>query len=111
MSIAIPERKRRGSEKDESVGRGSPPKAAKKTKKRVVPGSLLITDVSASGLPDTEKGMFSKQARNHESPAYVSCFAIISINTRGPTEGSAFCFWKPIKSNLGDGMFDSCPLA
>lgn len=33
----------------------------KKPKGRVVPGSLLLTSVSASDLPDTEKGMFSKQ--------------------------------------------------
>ena len=48
-----------GKEEGVSTAQGVP--GAKKSKERVVPGSLLVTSVSASDLPDTEKGMFSKQ--------------------------------------------------
>ena len=36
-------------------------KQGKKSKGRLVPGSLLLTSLSASALPNTEKGAFSKQ--------------------------------------------------
>lgn len=39
----------------------------KKRKGRLVPGSLVLTSVSASDLPDTEKGVFSKQVRPQPS--------------------------------------------
>lgn len=37
-------------------------------KRRVVPGSLVLSSISASDLPDTEKGMFSKQVERCFSP-------------------------------------------
>lgn len=40
-----------------------PQKEEKKVKKRMIPGSLLLSKISASDLPDTEKRIFSKQVK------------------------------------------------
>lgn len=42
---------------------------AKKSKGRLVPGSLVLTSLSASALPNTEKGAFSKQVCRLRSDA------------------------------------------
>lgn len=57
--------------RDEKTASGSgaaaaaafPQKEEKKVKKRMIPGSLLLSKISASDLPDTEKGIFSKQVK------------------------------------------------
>lgn len=46
--------------KDGGDGKGKQQRA-KQRKGRLVPGSLVLTSLSASDLPDTEKGVFSKQ--------------------------------------------------
>ena len=57
----------------------------KTPKGRVVPGSLLLTSVSASDLPDTEKGVFSKQV-------CVSVCVVPTLNRSFyPNENSAPC--------------------
>lgn len=60
-----------------------PLKEAKKVKRRMIPGSLLLSKISASDLPDTEKGIFSKQVKT--LPRFlvaVSCPPICSIRGR-----------------------------
>lgn len=46
---------------DNGDTRPEQPQVKKRKKGRLVPGSLVLTSVSASDLPDTEKGVFSKQ--------------------------------------------------
>lgn len=44
-------------------GRGRTPDDKNKVKGRIVPGSLVLMSVAAFNLPNTEKGVFSKQVR------------------------------------------------
>ncbi len=63
---------------------------AKKKRGRLVPGSLLLTSLSASALPNTEKGAFSKQVR---APA------------RMPVARTLRWVWRGVEArrNLNDG--------
>lgn len=47
---------------------------AKPRKGRIVPGSLVLTSLSASDLPNTEKGVFSKQVRCEQEETAVLTF-------------------------------------
>ncbi|CAM9513435.1 unnamed protein product, partial [Ectocarpus sp. 12 AP-2014] len=61
---------------------------AKKRKGRLVPGSLVLTSVSASDLPDTEKGVFSKQ-----DPYLVARWGEQEVRTSAKRDSGKACSW------------------
>ncbi|CAM9491524.1 unnamed protein product, partial [Ectocarpus fasciculatus] len=60
----------------------------KKRKGRLVPGSLVLTSVSASDLPDTEKGVFSKQ-----DPYLVARWGEQEVRTSAKRDSGKACSW------------------
>ncbi|CBJ49003.1 hypothetical protein Esi_0115_0046 [Ectocarpus siliculosus] len=60
----------------------------KKRKGRLVPGSLVLTSVSAADLPDTEKGVFSKQ-----DPYLVARWGEQEVRTSAKRDSGKACSW------------------
>ncbi|CAN0001945.1 unnamed protein product, partial [Hapterophycus canaliculatus] len=64
------------------------PQQATKKRGRLVPGSLVLTCVSATGMPNTEKGAFSKQ-----DPYLVVKWGEQEVRTSAKRDSGKDCSW------------------